>query len=141
MQARSVRAVSVIVTGSSKAAILAILLLFVAGAAVLSRVDEAEGMRAVLERAAAGREERLVVERVLGGVVERCIQSVPEASDAFEQMPAVRLQHQKVPARLEHGGNVGQRGLEVDHGEAHAGELGRRVTGARGHVVQGRGSV
>lgn len=41
--------VSVIVTGSSKAAILAILLLFVAGAAVLSRVDEAEGMRAVLE--------------------------------------------------------------------------------------------
>jgi UMF1 family MFS transporter len=37
---------SVVFTGSSKAAILAILLLFVAGALVLSRVDEEEGMRA-----------------------------------------------------------------------------------------------
>ena len=37
---------SVLITGNSRAAILAIILLFVAGAAVLSRVDEVEGMRA-----------------------------------------------------------------------------------------------
>lgn len=37
---------SVMITGSSRTAILAILLLFIAGAAVLSQVDEAEGMRA-----------------------------------------------------------------------------------------------
>lgn len=38
---------SVMITGSSRTAILAILILFIAGAAVLSQVDEAEGMRAV----------------------------------------------------------------------------------------------
>ena len=38
--------ISVMITGRSQSAILAILGLFVAGAAVLSRVDEAEGMRA-----------------------------------------------------------------------------------------------
>jgi UMF1 family MFS transporter len=38
--------ISVLATGSSKTAILAILGLFVAGALVLSKVDEAEGMRA-----------------------------------------------------------------------------------------------
>src|SRR5687767_8829384 len=38
--------ISVMLTGNSKSAILAILGLFVAGAAVLSKVDEAEGMRA-----------------------------------------------------------------------------------------------
>ena len=38
--------ISVMVTGNSKSAILAILGLFVAGALVLSRVDEEEGMRA-----------------------------------------------------------------------------------------------
>jgi UMF1 family MFS transporter len=38
--------ISVLVTGNSRAAILAIILLFVAGAAVLSQVDEVEGMRA-----------------------------------------------------------------------------------------------
>ena len=38
--------ISVMLTGNSKSAILAILGLFVAGAAVLSMVDEAEGMRA-----------------------------------------------------------------------------------------------
>jgi UMF1 family MFS transporter len=37
---------SVLITGSSRAAILAIIGLFIAGAAVLSQVDEAEGMRA-----------------------------------------------------------------------------------------------
>lgn len=37
--------ISVMITGNSKSAILAILGLFVAGAAVLSKVDEAEGMR------------------------------------------------------------------------------------------------
>ena len=37
---------SVMITGSSRTAILAILLLFIAGAAVLTQVDEAEGMRA-----------------------------------------------------------------------------------------------
>jgi len=36
----------VMITGSSRTAILAILVLFIAGAAVLSQVDEAEGMRA-----------------------------------------------------------------------------------------------
>ena len=37
---------SVMITGSSRTAVLAILILFIAGAAVLSQVDEAEGMRA-----------------------------------------------------------------------------------------------
>jgi UMF1 family MFS transporter len=41
--------ISVMVTGNSKSAILAILGLFVAGAAVLSMVDEKEGMRAAAE--------------------------------------------------------------------------------------------
>jgi UMF1 family MFS transporter len=40
--------ISVMVTGTSHAAILAILGLFIAGAAVLSLVDEEEGKRAVL---------------------------------------------------------------------------------------------
>jgi UMF1 family MFS transporter len=41
--------ISVMITGSSHSAILAILGLFVAGAAVLSKVDEAEGMRAAAD--------------------------------------------------------------------------------------------
>jgi UMF1 family MFS transporter len=40
---------SVTLTGSSRSAILAIISLFVAGAVVLSFVDEAEGRRAALE--------------------------------------------------------------------------------------------
>ena len=41
--------ISVMMTGNSKSAIIAILGLFVAGAAVLSRVDEKEGMRAAAQ--------------------------------------------------------------------------------------------
>lgn len=41
--------ISVLVTGSSRTAILAIIGLFIAGALVLSRVDEAEGIRAARE--------------------------------------------------------------------------------------------
>ena len=40
---------SVMITGSSKSAILAILLFFVAGATLLARVDEAEGIRSASE--------------------------------------------------------------------------------------------
>ena len=43
---RTDHTISVMLTGNSKSAILAILGLFVAGAAVLSMVDEQEGMRA-----------------------------------------------------------------------------------------------